>query len=268
MSYFGPTSSPAPARWRAVQASRAASGVTPGFSRPTMNSTPTFRIGFAGCRRHRHAITEDRRDRAPDLRALRIVERRRHHADDLVRLIVEPHVPADDGRIGAEPRAHSAVADHDDRRARRAVVVGPNRAPEVAARRRSPRRRCRTRRSLAASPASPSPSSTAVHVRRPDRRDATRRRACASPMSWMSRYDSSMTRMLSAALVPQPTTRLSGIADRHRLQQHRIHGAEDRGAGADRQRERRDRGERVTGSEPNCRAAKRRSRRNVMRAPF
>ena len=55
----------------------------------------------------------------------------------------------------------------------------------------------------------PSPSSTSVQADDPT--EATRPTCgVASPMSWMSRYDSSITRMFSAALVPQPITSCCG----------------------------------------------------------
>src|SRR3954468_9826344 len=63
-----------------------------------------------------------------------VAEGRRKHADDLVRLAVEPHAAADDARVAAELRAPVAVADDEDVMISADFLVGGEAAAELEAR--------------------------------------------------------------------------------------------------------------------------------------
>ncbi|MDO8678006.1 MAG: hypothetical protein Q7R30_05510 [Acidobacteriota bacterium] len=77
---------------------------------------------------------EGRHDRRPQLRKARIVEARRHHADDLIDLIVQPDLAADDRGVAAELLEPRAVTEDDDRRRACDVILGPEHPSEVGCR--------------------------------------------------------------------------------------------------------------------------------------
>ena len=86
----------------------AASGVMPGFSRKSDSMKCAPRL----------CCVDVPRDAVPHVGVVRILEPRRHHADDGEERTVERDRLADDRRIAAEPLAPQPVADDRDRLAR------------------------------------------------------------------------------------------------------------------------------------------------------
>jgi hypothetical protein len=62
-----------------------------------------------------------------------MTEARLRHADHRVHVHVDAQGPADHVRVGPEAAAPQAVADHDDRRDPRAVVLRTEQATELGA---------------------------------------------------------------------------------------------------------------------------------------
>ncbi len=99
----------------------ACAGVTPGFIRAQIV------IADARARLHRRFVDLQR---LPDLVDRREPERRRHHAHDGRRHVADEDLRAEEAGIRRESLAPDPLADHDDRRRRRARVGVGQRAPE------------------------------------------------------------------------------------------------------------------------------------------
>ncbi len=176
-----------------------------------------------------------RRQRRPQLRPARVVEARRHDADDFLHLLIEPERAADDGRVAAETPDPCAVAQHHHARPVRHIVFGTQRPSKK--RRRSERVEERARH---------------ARVRQLDRiafavehggpcRGANGGRARNGPTGRAKRFDVAI-RQLDESFRPRgahppPDDEPGWFANGRGVQQDGIHGTENGRRRADGERE-------------------------------
>ena len=180
-------------------------------------------------------------DRDPELlRIRREIERRRHHAEDAVRLAAQSDVAPDDGSIGAEAARPQAMAEHDHLLFAGLVLGGRERPAE--------------RRLHAEDVEEPGRDACAGHalrgslVREVEARilrggELAERRRARAGVGEVAGGHAARPALIVLLDVDEPIGR--GIGQR--LQHDGVHRAEDRRGGADADREREQRDQRETG---------------------